>query len=214
MINFYSHRARDSHNFKDNSKEAINFVLSKSYIAGVELDIRLTKDKKLVIYHNPFVILNNKIKVIYETKYVDLYKANIYKLKDILAFLNTNKRIILEVKYENKFNKKDADLIIDEVSKYNLDIYLCSFNTKLIKYIKKNSNLKCGIIIGSMLNRFKSKLDFCLIKYSLVFKTPKYEYYIWTINDNNLLNKIKKKTKNINIITDNAYKFNNIHQSH
>ena len=57
MINFYSHRARDSHSFKDNSKEAINFVLNKSYIAGVELDIRLTKDKKLVIYHNPFVIL-------------------------------------------------------------------------------------------------------------------------------------------------------------
>lgn len=214
MINFYSHRAKDSHSFKDNSKEAINFVLNKSYIAGVELDIRLTKDKKVVIYHNPFVILNNKVKVIYETKYVDLYKANIYRLKDILAFLNTNKRIILEVKYENKFNKKDADLIIDEVSKYNLDIYLCSFNTKLIKYIKKNSNLKCGIIIGSIINRFKSKLDFCLIKYSLIFKTPKYEYYIWTINDNNLLNKIKKKTKNINIITDNAYKLNNIHQSH
>lgn len=214
MINFYSHRARDSHSFKDNSKEAINFVLNKSYIAGVELDIRLTKDKKLVIYHNPFVILNNKIKVIYETKYVDLYKANIYRLKDILAFLNTTKRIILEVKYENKFNKKDADLIIDEVSKYNLDIYLCSFNTKLIKYIKKNSNLKCGIIIGSIINKFKSKLDFCLMKYSLIFKIPKYEYYIWTINDNNLLNKIKKKTKNINIITDNAYKLNNIHQSH
>ena len=214
MINFYSHRARDSHSFKDNSKEAINFVLNKSYIAGVELDIRLTKDKKLVIYHNPFVILNNKIKVIYETKYVDLYKANIYRLKDILAFLNTNKRIILEVKYENKFNKKDADLIIDEVSKYNLDIYLCSFNTKLIKYIKKNSNLKCGIIIGSIINKFKSKLDFCLMKYSLIFKIPKYEYYIWTINDNNLLNKIKKKTKNINIITDNSYNLNNIHQSH
>ena len=52
------------------------------------------------------------------------------------------------------------------------------------------------------------------MKYSLIFKIPKYEYYIWTINDNNLLNKIKKKTKNINIITDNAYKLNNIHQSH
>lgn len=217
MINFYAHRARNNHSFKDNSKEAILSSINKDYISGVEIDIRLTKDKKIVIYHDPIIIINGKLKMINEVNYIDLNKSNIYRLKDILDCLNTNKKIILEIKYENKIDKNDINIFINEIEKYsNLKIYLCSFNTKLIKIIKKNSNLRCGIIVGSIINKFRYKYDFSLIKYDLILKIPKYETFIWTVNDMNKLNKIIKKnnTKNINIITDKAYLFSDIHQSH
>lgn len=41
-----SHRGNDKENFKENTILAIKNSLSKSYIDGVEFDIRLTRDKK------------------------------------------------------------------------------------------------------------------------------------------------------------------------
>lgn len=213
MINYFAHRAKDNHSFKDNSKEAVKNVINKDYIKGIELDIRLTKDKKIVVYHDPIIILNKQIKLIKEINYINLYKTNIFLLEDILANINTNKIIILEIKYETKINKEDIKILINELNKYSLlNLYICSFNTKLIKNIKKNSNLKCGIIVGNIINRFKNKIDFSLIKYNLLFKI-KSECFIWLINDKTKLNKIIKKNKfnNLNIITDNAYKLNSTH---
>lgn len=213
MINYFAHRAKDNHSFKDNSKEAVKNVINKDYIKGIELDIRLTKDKKIVVYHDPIIILNKQIKLIREINYINLYKTNIFLLEDILTNINTNKIIILEIKYETKINKEDIKILINELNKYSLlNLYICSFNTKLIKNIKNNSNLKCGIIVGNIINRFKNKIDFSLIKYNLLFKI-KSECFIWLINDKTKLNKIIKKNKfnNLNIITDNAYKFNSTH---
>ena len=220
MIRFYAHRSKNNHNFKDNSKEAILNVLNKEYISGIEIDIRLTKDKKVIVYHDPVIVIKNKIKIINETNLIDLIKVNIYTLSEILNSIKTDKTIILEIKYENKLNKKDADYFIKEIKKYNyLNLYVCSFNTKLMKYIKKNYNGKCGIIIGSVINKCKcfNFLDFNLIKYGLFRKIPKKETFIWTINDVNKLKRLTKNNKKIlNIITDKAYLLNtsDILQSH
>lgn len=213
MIKFYAHRSKNNHSFKDNSKEAILNVLSKDYISGIEIDIRITKDKKIIVYHDPIILIKDKIRIINETNLIDLIKANIYTLNEILKFIDTDKIIILEIKYENKFIKEDIDIFVKEIEKYqNLNIYVCSFNTKLIKYIKKNYNLKCGIIIGSFINKYKcfNYLDFNLLKYNLFRKIPKKESFIWTINDINKLKRLIKNNKNklINVITDKAYLLN------
>ena len=47
-----SHRGNGNHNFKENSKEAIIFSLNDKNIDGIEIDIRFTKDKKMVLCHN------------------------------------------------------------------------------------------------------------------------------------------------------------------
>ena len=48
-----AHRGNDQIH-KENSKEAILNSLTKDYINGVEFDIRLTKDNKFIINHDPF----------------------------------------------------------------------------------------------------------------------------------------------------------------
>lgn len=213
MIKFYAHRAKNNHSFKENSKQAILNTLNKDYISGIELDIRLTKDKKIVVYHNPFIKIKDEIKIISDTNLINLVKANIYTLNEVLSNIVTDKIILLEIKYENKFNKDDIDIIINEIKKLsNLNIYVCSFNNKIIKYIKKKYNIKCGLIIGNIINKFKySKyLDFILIKYNLFRKIYKKDTFIWTVNDKSKLKKIIKnnKYKLINIITDKAYLLN------
>ena len=41
--------------YKPNTKEALLQALNESYIDGIELDIRITKDKKIVIIHDPII---------------------------------------------------------------------------------------------------------------------------------------------------------------
>ena len=48
-----AHRGNDNVH-KENTKEAILNSLNTSYIDGVEFDIRLTKDGKFIINHDPF----------------------------------------------------------------------------------------------------------------------------------------------------------------
>ena len=51
-----AHRANNNHEFSENSKNAIINVLSKDYIDGIEIDVRITKDKRLVLIHDPITI--------------------------------------------------------------------------------------------------------------------------------------------------------------
>ena len=91
-----SHRANDNHSFKENTIEAIKDVLNKDYIDGVEIDIRLTKDNKIVLYHSPIIynlglISNNNLKEI--KKYAN-------ELNNVLKKIKTNKLILIDIKCE------------------------------------------------------------------------------------------------------------------
>ena len=47
-----AHRANNNHDFSENSLKAILNVLDKDYIDGIEIDVRITKDKQLVLIHD------------------------------------------------------------------------------------------------------------------------------------------------------------------
>ena len=75
-MNLISHRGNNGHNFLENSKEAILDVLSKKYIDGVEFDIRMTKDKKLILYHNMLIKTNNNYEFISNKTLLKIKKIN------------------------------------------------------------------------------------------------------------------------------------------
>lgn len=43
--------------YKANTKEALLQALKYTYVDGIELDVRMTKDKKIVIIHDPIIDL-------------------------------------------------------------------------------------------------------------------------------------------------------------
>ena len=51
-MHFIAHRGLDNHDYQENTIKALKEALKQEYISGVELDVRMSRDNKFVIYHN------------------------------------------------------------------------------------------------------------------------------------------------------------------
>lgn len=192
-----SHRGKDNHKYKENSISAIIESLSKDYIDGVEFDIRITKDKELVINHG--FIYNGKI-----IKYSNLKDLKIDTLKNLLKRINTNKIILIEIK-DNDI--EIIDILYKIIKRVKLNILIHSFHEKiLIDFKKKYPKYKIGIISFNN-NLCLDKFDFISLYYSNYKKQSK-PVFLWTVNNKNKL--LEFNHKGLSIITDNAYKLNNL----
>lgn len=214
MYKFIAHRGNDD-NLLENSMKAILNSLSKTYIDGVEFDIRITKDNHFIIHHNATINTNNKnlglIKnmTLKEIKKIKIkYHNQIYRiatLKEVLKKITGSKIILIEIKEEQNYSELQKKKLINILNKFpNLNIYLMSFNYLLIKSIKKKYP-HSGLLIGKILNRSKDFSTFPFLAVPLDFY-KKYEgiqeIFIWTINKEKELKEIKN---NSYIITDKAY---------
>lgn len=203
MINiFIAHRGLDNHDYKENTINALNWCIDKEYIDGVEFDIRITKDKKIVLSHDmvyDFKIIGNT-----EYKYLKLDL-----LDEFLKKLKTNKILLIEIKEENQ----DSNILLylyKILKKYKLNYYIMSFNYNLIyKFKKKFPKYKCGLIVSKTINNKKniSVFDFVAYKYN-IYKVIDKLTFVWTIND--LKQFLKYKEKNAIIITDKSYLWYNL----
>lgn len=208
MIKFISHRGNDvGINYPENSKESILEVLNRDYISGVEFDVRMTKDKRIVVVHdNTIALSSNGNGLISKTRLKQLEKYNfgtitnplkIATLEDILSNINCDKEIIIEIKEEAKRYRKVVNVIYDIIKNYsNLNIKICSFNYKLVEYFKcKYPNVNVGLLVGIKMNLDKeiSNFDFCSVS---IINYKKYlnckNLYIWTINEKAIFDDITK----------------------
>ena len=212
-MSFIAHRGMDNHNLKENTIDALLYCLNQEYISGIEFDIRITKDKNIIIYHDMLIRDNDgniytvKQKNLSEIKNINI---NIPTLEEFLKKVNSQKLLLIEIKEESD----DFDIFIIKLfnilKKYkNLNIYICSFNYKLIKKIKaKYSRYKCGLIIGYLMNtnNISNNLDFFLYSYNYLELINKdKEIFIFTINKKEKLRKINDNLSNYYIISDNSY---------
>lgn len=195
-----AHRGNDGIH-KENSLESIINSLKKKYVNGVEIDIRLTKDKKLIINHDPFY----KGYYINHTNSIKLKKMGLNTLKEVLDNINTNKVIMIEIKVEDKKIKTMFKILTNILKNYNLNFYICSFNYEFIKYFKNHSKIKCGLIISIKINTkyLNNNFNFNSVNYLYNKKLPHKETFRWTVNTKE---ELKKININENIITDNTLK--------
>lgn len=195
-MKYIIHRGITSKNIKENSYLAIKKAIKDKESIGVELDIRLTKDKKIVLSHNSLI----NLKVIEETIYSDLIKNNYLTTLDKILDIDTNKIFLIDIKTNNNY-KVFGDILMNTLNNYNKNIYLASFDKNIIKYIK--SKYKKGII--TLLYR-RNNYDFIITNYKLISnnkikKIKDKEIFLWTIHNNNELEELKNKFSNI----DNYY---------
>ena len=186
-----AHRAKIE-KYKENSLKAVQYSLNQNYVDGVEIDVRMTKDFKFVLNHDPFY----KGHHIKHTTLKTLKKIGLNSLEEILKNIKTTKIILIEIKEESTKYRILVAKLIRMIKKYKLNIYIFSFNYNLMKYIKKkNPNIKCN------------NLDFNAINYLHIKKASEKETFIWTINT---LEEFKKIKKGQNIITDRPKYFYNL----
>lgn len=197
-MKYIIHRGITSNRFKENSYTAIKRALIDKSSLGVEFDIRLAKDDKIVLSHDNIINFN----YIENMNYNDIIKNKYLTTLDKVLTINTDKILLIDIKVNNNY-KKFGNLLLKEVDKYERNIYLASFNKKVIKYLRKKTKYKKGIIT---LNYKKNNNDFVVINYNTISSKKindikNKEIFIWTIHNNNDLEKVKNKFSNI----DNFY---------
>lgn len=219
MIELISHRGNDvGITYPENSKEAIYEVLKRDYIAGVEFDVRMTKDKKIVVSHDNNIALssngrgfisNMNLNVLEKYNFGTItHPIKIATLNEILTNLDSNKKIIIEIKDESKKYKRVVKEVYKIIKNYSdLNIYICSFNDKLIQYfMKKYPTVKTGLLVGVKKNLNSNNKNFYFYSVSIINYKSYLNYdnlYIWTINEKAILDDVLKTiNRNIGVITD------------
>ena len=137
----------------ENSILAFKKAINKGY--GIELDIRLTKDHQLVVFHdNSFKRMCHQIvdvnaltlSEIRELRLLDT-DQKIPTFEEVLLLVNCKVPLLIEIKTElpgldvNMICEKAAELL----SKYSGEYYIESFDYNVLKWYKKNQpNIKRG----------------------------------------------------------------------
>lgn len=194
-----AHRGKVDSINKENTIEAFTSAINDKKYGGFELDIRETKDKKIVVVHD-FVVDNKLIK---RVNYKELEPYNIPLLESVLK-LDTEKIIMIEIKDPNM----DIEALRKLLEKYqDKKIYLMSFYNNVIKeFLKLSHTCKCGILNYGFNHEYSyNEYDFiCILDFSLTdniieyFRRRKIEVFSYGL----LTNKLNIK-EYVNYIIDN-----------
>ena len=194
-----AHRGKVDSINKENTIEAFKAAINDIKYDGFELDIRETKDKKIVVVHD-FVVDNKLIK---RVNYKELEHYNIPLLESVLK-LDTEKIIMIEIKDPNM----DIVALSKLLEKYqDKKIYLMSFYNNTIKeFLKLSHTCKCGILNYGFNHEYSyNEYDFiCILDFSLTdniidyFRRRKIEVFSYGL----LTNKLNIK-EYVNYIIDN-----------
>lgn len=152
ITNLIAHRGLH-YNYLENTLGAFKEAIKNNYI--IELDIRLTKDKKIIVFHdNNLFRITGINKNINESTYEELNKIiNIPTLQEVLNLVSGKVPIIIEIKLSKKLFQLEKELskLLDN---YNYRYAIQSFNPLSILWFKIN---KPKYIRGYLINSIYSK---------------------------------------------------------
>lgn len=170
----FAHRGiHNNLNIPENSMKAFKRAIEKH--TPIELDIHLTKDNKIVVFHDSnlkrMTGINKRIK---NCTYSELYQINLLNteekiplLEDVLLLINGKVLLDIEIK-DDKRMKTTIKLLIKLLDNYNGNFIIQSFHLKYLYYLKnKRKNYVIGLLSTSISCRFKmvdSKTNLKLLK--------------------------------------------------
>ena len=191
----------------ENSLKAFRKALSLNY--SVELDVQLTKDNILVVFHDDNLRRMTGVrKKIQDVTYEELRtyrlldtKEKIPTLQEVLQLIQDKVLVNIEIKNTTQI-EKICNILIKELKEYH-NFVIQSFNPRIIRFLKTHyPTLTVGYIINKKyLNKIYtyllssnliikySKADFLSIHKDLLFKQKyqrlkkKYPLFVWTIKE-------------------------------
>lgn len=186
----------------ENSVMAFKKAIDNNYL--VELDVRLTKDKKLVVFHDDNLKrvcgVNKRVK---DLTYKELLKYNLFDtiqkvplFSEVIKLVNGRVPILIETKYHNRYGILEK-ILINELSNYRGLYAIQSFYPMSLLWLKRNAK---DIPIGLLSSDFKDnsnslkKLIGKTLILDLFFKTDFISYDVKGLPSNYIsLKKDKKK---------------------
>lgn len=222
-----AHRGLHSDVLAENSLKAIQKAVECGY--GVEIDVHLLADGKLVVVHDSNLKRVTGKEVIVETLTSEQLKE--YKLWDgqdiplfeqVLNLIDGRSPLLIELKFENKFDSNQADAVLKVLESYPYPdkIALQSFHPSAVKYLKERTDkyavgFLCSYKLGNrpkfvtyLLKSLKlyNKIHSDFISYDINFLPNKYvdkfrkkgeQLLCWTVNSKEKLEKAKPLVDNI-----------------
>ncbi len=209
--NLIAHRGLYEDGIPENSISSFERAIKFGYI--VELDIHLLKDDNIVVFHDDNLKrMYDKDIALKNSTYDELKQYNIPLLKDVLALVNGQVPLIIELKCD-----RDIGLLENEVTKY-LDNYngkfaVKSFDPRRIRWFKINRpNYIRGVLFTDrgdypvyliyLYTRILVKPDFISVRYTCLDKwyirryRKKVLVLTWVIRNKKLYSKLKDKADN------------------
>jgi len=207
------HRGLAKKTFKENTLKSFKYCFQKNF--GIETDLHVTKDNKIVCFHDFNLKKQFKInKYISKTNYKDLVnisrknKKPIPLLSDLIKVSNNKSFLMLEIK--PILQKDKINLLLKEVNKLK-NFSITSFKEKnIINLYNLRKKLNLGLLIPSTFNfdMIVSKSKKKYVKFLVLEKKflrekrldkIKKKIYFYTIKKSSDF----KKYKNFNLIFEN-----------
>ena len=215
-----AHRGLHDKDTPENSMGALIKALEKDI--AIEFDVHLLKDNKIVVFHDNnlkrMTGIDKKINELSYDEIKDIKLANsdekIPLLEDVLKLVNGKVLLDIELKCDHEKYKLE-DALIDVLKDYTGKIVLKSFDYKTVKYLKKKTSYKVGLLIKNLEGKNINKVDRYLLKSNLFLKYIKPDFiacdyrildyknikrfrtknpiFTWTIKDKNILEQVKDK---------------------
>lgn len=218
--NLIAHRGLHDKDTPENSMGAFKKALEKDI--AIEFDVHLLKDNKIVVFHDDnlkrMTGIDKKINELSYDEIKDIKLANsdekIPLLEDVLKLVNGKVLLDIELKCDHEKYKLE-DALIEVLKDYTGKIVLKSFDYKTVKYLKKKTSYKVGLLIKNLEGKNINKVDRYLLKSNLFLKYIKPDFiacdyrildykniksfrtrnpiFTWTIKDKNILEQVKDK---------------------
>ena len=215
-----AHRGLHDKDTPENSMGAFKKALEKDI--AIEFDVHLLKDNKIVVFHDNnlkrMTGIDKKINELSYDEIKDIKLSNsdekIPLLEDVLKLVNGKVLLDIELKCDHEKYKLE-DALIDVLKDYTGKIVLKSFDYKTVKYLKKKTSYKVGLLIKNLEGKNINKVDRYLLKSNLFLKYIKPDFiacdyrildyknikrfrtknpiFTWTIKDKNILEQVKDK---------------------
>lgn len=233
-INLVAHRGLSSL-YPDNSLEGINACKDLKCIEGVEVDVRLSKDNKLVLIHNDFIGLNRVSDYTYEELCnMDLRNSLISRMKLFKGY-NLKEQLLLSTRREILNSRSYSLCTLEDILKTRdkskllfIDIKFTGYNDDLLIYqigelIKGEDNIVLQSFDDALLRKMKELYpDYyyqLLIENRSVLGDIDYIYDAYgikyTIVNEDIAKEILNRGKSISLWTVNSYKdFNELKEEY
>ena len=154
-MNIIAHRGIHNEAIPENSMKAFSLALKKNI--PIEFDVHILKDKNIVVFHDDNLKrMTNKDKFIKECTYEEIKDLKLKNtnekiplLKDVLKLVDGKVLLDIELKMDVTDHSLE-DGLIEILKDYNGEVILKSFDYRKVKYLKKHTNYKIGLLIKRM----------------------------------------------------------------
>ena len=132
-----AHRGHHNDSYPENTLPAFKKAL-KLGADGIETDLRLSQDEKIVLYHD-VKIKDNKgnERAISDLTYRELkeIKADMPTLEELLEVVDRKAMLILEIKYDKNIYKRLCEILVPQIENKLAWVEVSCFNDDVLTYI-------------------------------------------------------------------------------